>query len=845
MTTTLPGTTAEPAPPGGARAATRAAGSGGDARAAAGGGRRRRLPALGPPSTGPASSRWPDPLVDAAAAVLLAVLAVAGLHHLFTDAGYLVIALAGAVLAAAVVLAVQAPRHGRPIDPFAATVALVLAYPLGAGVAMRTGLVPGVDAVLDLAGALVRSWKDVLTTAPPISLARGVGAIPYTMAYTAAGAGLLLARHRSTLLGRPSERRRGETRLRRYPPVRPALPALLALVAAFLLGTAEPVSVLAQGAGMAVLVLAWGAVRANRPRRTDGAPHWPRLVSGSVMLVAVAVAGLVIGPRLPVVGGEPTDRFHAREVLVPPLDPRDEPSPLAGYRNYVVEAGRDRTLLSVSGMPADARIRLATMDTYDGNAWVVGGPSGRVPGAEPDDPGTGRFDRVGEQILPVPPGRPATVGVRIEQDRPDMWVPTVDATRAVRFDGPRSRDLAEAFRYNRTTRTAVAPIRLRAGESFTLEAQVAPAVDEAKAKASAPVGGDRLPPVPPLPEPITRRATALTLDAATAYDKARALADSLRDGTPQLRTWYSDGGSGTEGTGAASASGHSLARLTRFVEAPGGFVGNAEQYAALMALMARWLGLPAQVVLGFPPPAQAGDIRSPVPVRAGAAEAWVEIAFEGVGWIPFDPTPPRERKPDVTPQVTERPVELSQQEPPPPTFLQVPESLPELVVRPPEPPRSSDTVLDVAAGILRTLFLVTSPLWLAAAVAAAIVAAKASRAQRRRRHGSAAARLAGAWWEVCDRARDLGAPVPLRATRQEVARSVSAHFPGAPPLAARIDEAMFAAPVPAEEVVAAIWDKLDDEHRKVVRRLRLPDRLRAAVNPASLRPRRWQRPPAR
>jgi hypothetical protein len=66
-------------------------------------------------------------------------------------------------------------------------------------------------------------------------------------------------------------------------------------------------------------------------------------------------------------------------------------------------------------------------------------------------------------------------------------------------------------------------------------------------------------------------------------------------------------------------------------------------------------------------------------------------------------------------------------------------------------------------------------------------------------------------------------------------------FPGAPPLAVRIDEAMFAAPLPSEHDVAAIWERLDAEHRTVVRRLAWWPRVRVAVNVASLRPRRWYR----
>jgi transglutaminase-like putative cysteine protease len=754
--------------------------------------------------------------VDAAAAVVLAVLAVAGLHHVYASPGYLAVGAAGAVLAAAVVLAVV---RSRTRDPLLVTAALILAFPLGSAVAVAAepfaggpgGLVPTPATVAGLVDGVVEAWKQVLTTAPPVALRGGLGVVVYTLGYAAAGAGLVIARRT------PS-------------PAAPAAPALVALLASFALGTDEPVSVLAQGAGVLVVVLAWGAVRGNRPRRSTGAPHWPRLASGATMLAIVAAGGLLLGPHLPIVAGAP--RFNERQNLIPPFDPRDQPSPLAAFREYLEDGTRDEPQLTVAGLPPDARIRLATMDTYDGVVWVVGGPAG---------PGSGRFDRVGEEIVPVPPGVPAHLDLRVERDRTDVWVPTVGFTRTLRFDGPRAGPLADSFRYNRTIRAAAAPERLRHGDGFTVDAQLPLEVDEEVARTRSPAA-PALPPIPPLPESITRRATALTVDAATAYDKARALANALHDGSPDLPTYYSDGGPPGPAA-AASAAGHSLARLVRFLDARGGLVGDAEQYAATMALMARWLGLPAQVVLGFRAPAGADGAgeRGQV-IRGRDVDAWVEIAFEGVGWLTFDPTPPHDRRPDVTPKVTQREVDLSQQEPPPPTYLQVPESLPDLVVKPPEPPRPLETPLEVASGVLQVLLLVTLPLWLVAGVAALVVAAKAARARRRRHRGPPVQRLAGAWWELCDRARDLGASVPLRSTRREAARHLAPVLPGAPPLAARIDEAMFAAAPPAEDVVAAIWERLDADHRKVVDRLGWRRRVEVALNPASLRPRRWQRP---
>ncbi|MFW5797360.1 MAG: transglutaminase domain-containing protein [Spirochaetota bacterium] len=65
--------------------------------------------------------------------------------------------------------------------------------------------------------------------------------------------------------------------------------------------------------------------------------------------------------------------------------------------------------------------------------------------------------------------------------------------------------------------------------------------------------------------------------------------------------------------------------------------GYCSYFAFSMALMARSLGLPARVAVGFfvEPRMSVMDY---YPVRADMAHAWVEIYFEDYGWIEFDPT---------------------------------------------------------------------------------------------------------------------------------------------------------------------------------------------------------------
>ena len=67
--------------------------------------------------------------------------------------------------------------------------------------------------------------------------------------------------------------------------------------------------------------------------------------------------------------------------------------------------------------------------------------------------------------------------------------------------------------------------------------------------------------------------------------------------------------------------------------------GYCQFFAGAMALMLRYLGIPARVAVGF----AGGDTkagRNVWLVTDRDAHAWVEVWFKGYGWLPFDPTPP-------------------------------------------------------------------------------------------------------------------------------------------------------------------------------------------------------------
>lgn len=64
--------------------------------------------------------------------------------------------------------------------------------------------------------------------------------------------------------------------------------------------------------------------------------------------------------------------------------------------------------------------------------------------------------------------------------------------------------------------------------------------------------------------------------------------------------------------------------------------GYCVQFATAMTVMARSLGLPARVAVGFLPGSVDGDAYV---ITGQQSHAWPEIQFEGFGWVRFEPTP--------------------------------------------------------------------------------------------------------------------------------------------------------------------------------------------------------------
>ena len=68
-------------------------------------------------------------------------------------------------------------------------------------------------------------------------------------------------------------------------------------------------------------------------------------------------------------------------------------------------------------------------------------------------------------------------------------------------------------------------------------------------------------------------------------------------------------------------------------------VGYCEQFAGTYAAMIRTLGVPSRVAVGFTSGTRLND--TTFSVLGKNAHAWPEVWFDGLGWVPFEPTPGR------------------------------------------------------------------------------------------------------------------------------------------------------------------------------------------------------------
>ena len=133
-----------------------------------------------------------------------------------------------------------------------------------------------------------------------------------------------------------------------------------------------------------------------------------------------------------------------------------------------------------------------------------------------------------------------------------------------------------------------------------------------------------------MPAIIEDTARRVTEDATNQYDQAIALQDYLRN---EGSFAYSE-----TAPVADDYDGNGMAVVGKFLKEKSGYCVH---FSSAMAVMARTLGIPSRIAVGYAPGSVVGirDGQNQYEATSDDLHAWPEIYFEGVGWVGFEPTP--------------------------------------------------------------------------------------------------------------------------------------------------------------------------------------------------------------
>jgi transglutaminase-like putative cysteine protease len=532
---------------------------------------------------------------------------------------------------------------------------------------------------------------------------------------------------------------------------------------------------------------------------SDAAVPAPRQVAGGVAIaVAAAALAVLVAPALPGAGADPL------------VDLRDDDRGSSTYQTKVpplVDVAEklrlgERVELFTVDAPAPQYWRTVALDQYSaaaGGQWTLRAEGGDIERGLDD---------------PVPAGalrQRFTIGALGER-----WMPA--AFTPVSVSRPDTLVVADS-------RTLVTREPSVAGLAYTVRSVVPAEPTAAQQRATGPVP-DALVPDTELPAEVPAEVRALaaqvTAGATTPYDQARLLRDFFRDGSFVYDATV-DLDDRTDAT-------------LEFLRTRRGF---CVQFASTYALMARALGIPSRVAVGFTPgtldPAS-GQYR----VSNHEAHAWPEVWLPGLGWTNrFEPTPP-----SGEPGGSDLPGDTAGAVVAPPTTAPPPTTA---VPSPGEPQPVTPETGGVAPTPAATddSGSATVPVWaLAGAALGVLVAgllaagplAKARRRRRRRNRSDPAARVAGAWEDAIDRLRELGEPRPVHHTPAEVAaraeRLVGDDAAASlTALAGHHTAAQFGGRAVSDADADRAWTALDAFHAALDRHLGVRARLRARLAP--------------
>jgi transglutaminase-like putative cysteine protease len=553
------------------------------------------------------------------------------------------------------------------------------------------------------------------------------------------------------------------------------------------------VFVLLQSGELLARGASWLSVANRRPRALEVA------AAGLPLVLVATTAAMVVGPRVPgaraaalldwkgVSRGNP-----ARQTISPLVDmkPRLTRSP-------------DIELFNVRA-DAPAYWRLTALDAFDGRTWTSVGTYRVARGRLPTD--------AGRQVASITDTQSFTI-----EGLDSFWLPAAFRPSRISLSGARVHPDSLTLLTDRDTAK---------GLRYTVQSKIAqPTADALNALPNTTdTSFDRYRALPvDFPPDIRALALTVTARANTPYQKARALQDFFR-----TRFRYDEN----------VAPGHSDDHLRVFLLRTRR--GYCEQFSGAFAAMARAVGLPSRVAVGFTPGEFDPNDRV-YRVHSSNAHAWPEVYLAGAGWTAFEPTPGRFEPTPSNYTGTFDAAALAGGSPAATTTTAAgnPATPTTRAQAPSERPDAAPPVVRHHRPVW-PIVLIAVLMVLAGSYVAIVAGGKARRRARRRQRSDPRRRVAGAWQEVVERLDEARLAQPGGVTPHERARRVGQVLPTAAAAVERLGAlytraAYRPAPPSAAEADAA-WEAADAVLRSLAATGTIRERWRRRLDPRPLRP---------
>lgn len=345
---------------------------------------------------------------------------------------------------------------------------------------------------------------------------------------------------------------------------------------------------------------------ADRPDASALAASGRRIAAGTVavaVLLPAAIPGL-----------HPRGVFGVGGGSGPGTQTVTTPDPLVSLKRELTRLDDSTVLTYRSDAPeSPGYLRLYALDRFDGDRWTYSPLK------------SSSKDRLtGERALPAPPGltvapsREVTTEVRVRPEVKNMtFLPVPYAPAKVSIKGD--------WRVHGPSLMIYSLRDSAGGRSYTVRSLV-PQPTAGQLAASGPYPPEvvaRYTAVPKnVPPQVRKLAADITAGSTTALGQA-----------VRLQRWFTLSGGFTYDLGAPAPQ-HGSDLVDFLLHSKRGY---CEQFAAAMALLARILGIPSRVAMGYTPGSEVKP--GEWVVRSRDAHAWPELYFEGSGWVRFEPTP--------------------------------------------------------------------------------------------------------------------------------------------------------------------------------------------------------------